>query len=89
LETLKTNVVLPKDLIKHIDEVAGRRRRSEFLTQAAKEKLARMRFERAADKAFGSWKDENHLDIVSDEDMEGYLRRIREATNKRIQNRLN
>ena len=89
METLKTNVVLPKDLIKNIDEVAGRRRRSEFLTQAAKEKLARMRFERAADKAFGSWKDENHHDIVSDEDMERYLRRIREATNKRMQNRLN
>lgn len=88
METLKTNVVLPKDLVEHIDEVAGRRRRSEFLTQAAQEKLARVRFEKAAAKAFGAWKDEDHPDLVTDKDMESYLYGIRKATSQRIQERL-
>ena len=87
MEILKTNVVLPKDLIKQIDEVAGRRRRSEFLAKAAEEKLLRMRFERAAAEAFGSWKDKDHPDLVTDEDMRKYLYRIREETNSRIQSR--
>ena len=87
MRTVRTNVTLPTDLLKEIDHVAGARRRSAFLTEAAREKLARLRFDRAATRAFGAWRDKEHSDLMTDVNMKRYLRRIRETTNRRMQQR--
>ena len=83
----RTNVVLPADLLKEIDRVAGPRRRSAFLAEAAEEKLAKLRFAEAAAGAFGAWKDEDHPELKVAEDMEPYLIETRKATNHRISER--
>lgn len=80
----RTNVMLPDDLLDQIDRVAGSRRRSAFLAEAAREKLARIRFERAAARAFGSWTDSGHPDLMTDADMDRYRRRLRATTNRRL-----
>lgn len=88
---VRINIILPAELVDEIDRVAGAaggRRRSAFLTEAAREKLARLRFDEAAARAFGAWKDENHPDLITDADMERYLERAREATNRRLQQQL-
>ena len=54
MKAVRTNVMLPSDLLKEIDRVAGARRRSAFLVEAAHERLARLRFDRAATRAFGA-----------------------------------
>jgi len=38
---MRTHVVLPEDLVKEIDRVAGRRKRSQFIEEAVSEKLQR------------------------------------------------
>lgn len=88
MKTTRTNVVLPVDLLKEIDRVAGARQRSHFLAEAADEKLARLRFDGAAARAFGSWRTEDHPDLIADTDVRGYLRRARASTNRRTRKRL-
>src|SRR5216117_2353749 len=84
----RTNVMLPDDLLDAIDRVAGARRRSAFLAEAAREKLAQMRFERAAGRAFGSWTDADHPDLMTDADMDRYPRRLRATTTRRLRARI-
>jgi hypothetical protein len=38
---IRTHFIAPKDLIKEVDRLVGARRRSQFLTEAAAEKLKR------------------------------------------------
>ncbi|HLQ63251.1 MAG TPA: hypothetical protein VK201_00895 [bacterium] len=85
---LRTNVMLPEGLLGEIDRVAGARRRSAFLAEAAREKLARLRFDRAAARAFGAWKDAAHPDLMTDVDLARYRERLRGTTNRRMRTRI-
>ncbi len=87
-KTARTNVVLPRDLLAEIDRVAGVRQRSAFLAEAAREKLARLRFDEAAAKAFGAWQDEDHPDLATEDGVRRFLGRARRATNRRMRKRL-
>ncbi len=87
MKAVRTNVLLPADLLRKIDRVAGSRQRSAFLTEAAREKLARLRFDRAAARAFGAWKDEEHPDLRTDTDLARYLTGIRSSTTGRLRRR--
>jgi hypothetical protein len=61
--TKRTHVVLSDQLVKDIDAVVGIRQRSSFLTQAAEEKLMRLRQIKALEAAIGSWKDKDHPEL--------------------------
>lgn len=89
VETERINVTLPHDLVDEIDRVAGARRRSAFLAEAAREKLARLRFDQVATQAFGAWKDEDHPELATDAGVRRFLTRGRAATNRRMRKRLN
>ena len=84
---MRTNVTLPEELVREIDRVAGRRKRSQFIVEAVRERLAKLRFSEALAQAAGAWSDENHPDLVTQEDINRYLRRARRATDKRIRAR--
>jgi hypothetical protein len=53
-ESLRTHVVIPKEIVESIDRTVGRRARSRFLTEAAEEKLARLRRVTAFERVAGS-----------------------------------
>ena len=53
-ETTRTAVVLPTELLNAIDRIAGARRRSQFATEAVKEKVARKLRSEALARAAGS-----------------------------------
>ncbi|HEC62790.1 MAG TPA: ribbon-helix-helix protein, CopG family [Candidatus Acetothermia bacterium] len=44
---MRTNVTLPEELVREIDRVAGRRKRSQFIVEAVRERLAKLRFSEA------------------------------------------
>jgi hypothetical protein len=88
MRVLRTNVMLPEGLLGEIDRVAGARRRSAFLAEAAREKLARLRFDRAAARAFGAWTEAAHPDLVTDVDLARYRERLRGTTNRRLRTRI-
>jgi Arc/MetJ-type ribon-helix-helix transcriptional regulator len=86
--TRKTQVVFPEDLLEEVDRVVGSRKRSEFVVEATREKLHRLRFAKALRRAAGSWSDENHPDLKTQADINRYLRKVRASTNRRLARRV-
>jgi len=83
----RTNIILPDELLKEVDRVAGKRKRSNFIAQVLQEKLAEMRFEKALVGAIGAWSDENHPELTTQEGINRWLERARKATDERIRPR--
>ena len=83
-QKVKTNFLFPEDLLMAIDKLVGARKRTKFIVEATEEKLGKLRFSMALDKAAGAWKDENHPDLKTQGDINQYLREIRESTNQRL-----
>jgi len=63
MNTLRTHVVIPRQLVSEIDAVVGKRSRSAFLTQAAEKELMRLRQLKALKAASGTWKDKDHPEL--------------------------
>lgn len=59
----RTHVVLSDQLVKDIDTLVGRRKRSVFITQAAEKELMRLRQIEALKAAAGAWKDKDHPEL--------------------------
>jgi predicted transcriptional regulator len=87
LNVRRTNIILPDKLVEEVDRVAGKRKRSQFIAQAIQERLAKIKFEQALARAAGAWRDENHPDLSTQEDINRYLKRVRQATNERLRSR--
>jgi len=51
----RTNVTLPQELLREVDELAGPRGRSQFVADAVTAKVKRERLRRALDAARGAW----------------------------------
>jgi len=63
MNTKRTHIIIPQELVAEIDTVVGKRGRSAFLTQAAEKELMRLRQLKALGTAAGSWKDEDHPEL--------------------------
>jgi Arc/MetJ-type ribon-helix-helix transcriptional regulator len=81
--TKRTHVVLSEQLVKDIDTLVGSRQRSSFLTQAAEEKLMRLRQLKALEAAAGSWKDKDHPELK--QGSAKWVRKLRQESERRIQ----
>ena len=86
-QKVKTNLIFPEDLLIAIDRLVGTRKRTKFIVEATQEKLERLRFSQALDRAAGAWKDENHPDLKTQKDINQYLRETRNDTNQRLKKR--
>lgn len=82
MNTKRTHVVIPEQLVKDIDAFVGSRQRSAFLTQAAEEKLMRYRQIKAIEAAAGAWKDKDHPELKHGSAK--YIRKLRRQDEKRF-----
>ena len=80
---VKTPLVLPEDLVKGIDKLMGKRKRSKFITEVARKELKRIRLQKALEIAAGSWKDEDHPEFKKKETYQ-WVRDFREESEKRF-----
>jgi len=80
----KTHLVFPRELLEAIDKFISKRKRSQFVVEATKEKLAREKFKRALEKAAGCWKDENHPELKTKKDINKYIRNLRKSWRRRL-----
>ncbi len=80
----KAHLVIPREILEEVDQVAGKRRRSIFIAQAALEKLEKERFLKALEETKGVWSDKNHPELRSGRDMEKYVREKRQSYRKRM-----
>ena len=74
----RTHVILPDDLVDEIDTLVGKRKRSEFIADAAEKELKRRRRIAAARQAGGSLRDaETPPEWASHETAAEWVRSIR------------
>lgn len=63
MNTKRTHVVIPEQLVARIDIIVGKRGRSKFLAQAAEKELMRLRQLKAVEAAAGTWRDQDHPEL--------------------------
>jgi len=63
MSTKGVHIVLPADLVKEIDEIAGSRGRSAFLVDLARREIKRRRLLRMFERDEPIWKDEDHPEL--------------------------
>ncbi len=80
---IKTHFVFPEELLKDIDRLVGDRKRSQFVVEAAKEKLEREKLKKAFDNIKGLWKEEDYPEFAVKEDIEKWVSNLRKMDLKR------
>ncbi len=59
----RAHVILPVDLVADIDKLVGKRGRSAFLAEIARDEIQRRRQRDTLCAARGAWKDEDHPEL--------------------------
>jgi hypothetical protein len=81
----RTHVVIPENLVRAIDALVGRRRRSAFIAEAAQREVERRELLVALETAAASWKDKNHPELKRG--AAAWIAGRRRADNKRDEER--
>ncbi len=81
-EKKRTHVVVPKELMEEIDRLAGKRKRSWFITQAVRKEIQRLNFLKAVKETAGAWKDEDHPEFKMG--VNNWIRSLREEDENRL-----
>ena len=80
----KAHLVLPRDILEEVDQVAGKRKRSLFIAEATREKLQRERFLKTLEESQGAWSDKNHPELKTAKDIERFISDKRQSYRKRL-----
>jgi len=80
----KAHLVLPREILEEVDQIAGKRKRSLFIAAATREKLERERFLKTLEETKGSWSDKNHPELRTIKDLEHYVREKRRSYRQRL-----
>ena len=83
MNTKRTHIVIPQQLVAEIDIFVGKRGRSAFLAQAAEKELMRLRQLKALEAAAGSWKDKDHPELK--QGAAKWVEKLRRQDEKRFQ----
>jgi predicted transcriptional regulator len=75
---VRTNLLLPKELVDEVDRFAGPRGRSRYVAQALEARLERDRRWEAFHEAAGAWKD--HPLFPTSEAVQEWVRKLRAET---------
>jgi hypothetical protein len=82
---VKAHLVIPKEILEEVDQIAGKRGRSLFIAKATLEKLEREHFLKILEETRGAWADKRHPDLRRSQDVETYLSKHRESLEKRLE----
>ena len=85
---VKTHIVLPKGLMEEIRKVTGSKKRSEFLVEAAREKLKRVQLDKAIERAAGLWTKERYPEFTTEQEVREKIHSSRVAAGKRLKSKL-
>ena len=80
----KVHLTFPPKIIVEIDNLVGKRGRSKFVSEAAKEKISREKFLKALKECAGAWKSENHPNLPSSKDVVKFVEKIRKESEERL-----
>ncbi len=77
----RINVTFPKSMLESLETVVPPRERNAFIVEATGEALRQKRLEKVllALREKPAWSDEDHPDLMTVEDVDRYVRRLRES----------
>lgn len=80
-DTRRINVTFPTDLLALLDSVVPPRGRNRFIVEATERSLRRERLRKVLTelRERPAWSDKDHPDLMTAEDVERYVRRLRET----------
>lgn len=80
-ETRRVNVTYPVEVLDALEKLLPSRQRNRFIVEATERALKDAQLDRSLDKLLEepAWSDENHPDLMSVEDVDRYVRRLRES----------
>jgi len=81
--TKRAHVVLPENLVRQIDKIAGSRGRSAFLADLAKREIKRQQLLELFKRKEPIWKDEDHPELK--DGAAAWVRKIRAESETRFQ----
>ncbi len=84
----RAHVVLPEELIKEVDEIAGKRKRSQFVEAAIREKLRRDRLGRTLQNSAGILKLEDYPEWQTPEGVSAWVRASRRMDEEHTKRKL-
>jgi len=79
LSKKRVNVTFPESVLDLLESVVPPRKRNTFIVEATEEALHRERQLTAIRESSGGWSDEDHPDLMTVEDVDRYVRRLRET----------
>ena len=75
--TVRTNLLLPKELVEEVDRYAGPRGRSRFVAEALAERLRRERLREAVESTAGALRGANYPHWESSDAVVAWVRHLR------------
>jgi hypothetical protein len=75
----RINVTFPESVLDLLESVVPARKRNAFIVKATEEALRKERQLAAIQESSGAWSDEDHPDLMTVEDIDRYVRRLRES----------
>jgi metal-responsive CopG/Arc/MetJ family transcriptional regulator len=64
MRTRRAHILLPEDLAREIDALAGRRGRSAFLVETAREEVRRRKLLRFLEEESPAWREQDHPELA-------------------------
>ena len=80
--SVRTHVVIPSELVSEVDELVGKRRRSEFIVLALRERLVVLRRRKAALAVRGSVEDDESPGWDTPESTSEWVRNVRQESDR-------
>ena len=78
IPTRQANFLLPEDLIDKLKKAVPKRQQSKVVAEALRKELKRIKLERALERSFGAWKDEDHPELKAGTD--AWIKKLRKSS---------
>lgn len=83
METKKrTHVIIPEELIREVDRLSGKRKRSQFIARAIKREIQRLNYIVAVRETSGIWEDNDHPELK--DGSKNWVRTLRKKDKERL-----
>ena len=84
---MRTHVILPEDLVKAVDNEAGKGKRSQFIEEAIREKLRKDTLLSALRRTAGTISAKDHPEWDTREDVASWVRNLRKQSDQNFEER--
>jgi hypothetical protein len=82
VEKERLNLYLPKALVEELRRVVPARARTQFVIDALDRELHRVRLKEALKASYGAWKEEDHPELATPEDIDHWIEEGRKTATR-------